>query len=50
MRRLKDGSLRINRTQVWEDEQYDGKYVVLTSEEVLPKEEAALIYRQPNYD
>ena len=46
LRRLKDGSLRINKAKVQEDEKYDGKYVLLTSEKALPKEEIALIYKQ----
>jgi transposase len=46
LRRLKDGSLRIDRAQVREDEKYDGKYVILTSEKELSKDEIALIYKQ----
>ncbi len=46
LRRLKDGSLRINRAKAQEDEKYDGKYVLLTSEKALPKEEIALTYKQ----
>jgi hypothetical protein len=46
LRRLKDGSLRIDRARVREDEKYDGKRVLLTSEEALPKDEVAMLCKQ----
>lgn len=46
LRRLKDGSLRIDRAQIREDEKCDGKYVIVTSEKGLPKDEIAVIYKQ----
>ncbi len=46
LRRLKDGTLRIDRSQITEDEKYDGKYILLTSEKELSKEEIATTYRR----
>lgn len=46
LRRLKDGSLRIDRTRAREDEKYDGKYVLLTSEKDLSKQEISTTYRR----
>lgn len=46
LRRLQDGSLRLDRGRVSEDERYDGKYVLRTSHPKLAKEEVAAAYRQ----
>ncbi len=49
LRRRKDGSLRIDRAQVREDEKYDGKHVILTSEKELSKDEVAFIFTALHY-
>jgi len=45
LRRLKDGTLRIDKSQVREDERYDGKYILLTNDPDLDKEEIATTYK-----
>lgn len=46
LRRLKDGTLRVDRSKVRDDEKYDGKYILLTSEKELSAEEIATTYKQ----
>lgn len=46
LRSLKDGTLRIDYAKVRDDEKYDGKYILLTSEKELTKEEIATTYKQ----
>lgn len=46
LRRLKDGTLKINRMQIREDKKYDGRYILLTSDEKLPKEEIATTFKR----
>jgi hypothetical protein len=46
LRRLSDGSLRLDRGRIREDERYDGKYVLRTSHPKLTKEDVAAAYKQ----
>ncbi|MCF8001543.1 MAG: IS1634 family transposase [Halanaerobiales bacterium] len=46
LRKLKDGTLKIDRMQIREDEKYDGKYILLTSDEDLEKEEIATTFKR----
>ena len=46
LRKLKGGTLKIDRSQVSEDEKYDGKYILLSSEKSLSKEEIATTYKR----
>lgn len=46
LKELKDGSLKINSEKVREEERFDGKFVLRTSEENLPSEELALAYKE----
>jgi transposase len=42
----KDGTLKLNRAAVKAEERYDGKYLILTSDDTLQTEEVALGYKQ----
>lgn len=46
LRRLKDGSLRLDRARAAEEARYDGKYVLRTSRRDLEASEVALVYHQ----
>ena len=46
LRKLKDGTLKIDRAQIREDEKYDGKYILLTSDDDLSKEEIATTFKR----
>ncbi|MFW6309321.1 MAG: IS1634 family transposase, partial [bacterium] len=46
LRKLKDGTLKIDRAQIREDEKYDGKYILLTSDDELAKEEIATTFKR----
>src|SRR5690554_541648 len=46
LRKLKDGTLKIDRMQIREDEKYDGKYILLSSDEKLSKEEIAITFKR----
>ena len=46
LRKLKDNTLRIDRTRIREDEKYDGKYILRTSEKELDKDEIAITYKR----
>lgn len=46
LRRLQDGRLKIDRSQIREESKYDGKYILLTSEPRLSKEEIATTYKR----
>ena len=48
LRKLKDGTLKIDRMQIREDEKLDGKYILYTStdEEELDKKEIASTYKK----
>lgn len=48
LRRLKDGTLKIDRMRLREDENYDGKYILLTSETKMDTEEIATTYKRLN--
>lgn len=47
LRRLKDGTLKINKMQIREDEKLDGKYILYTSTD-LDREEIAATYKRLN--
>lgn len=46
LRKLKDDTLKIDRSQIREDEKYDGKYILLTSEKELSKETIVKNYKR----
>jgi len=46
IRQLKDGRLKLNKMQIREDTKYDGKYLMLTSDDMMPAEDVALGYKQ----
>lgn len=46
IRQLKDGTLRLNKMAIREEEKYDGKYLLITSDDTLTPEEVALGYKQ----
>lgn len=46
LRKLTDGTLKMDRSQIREDTRYDGKYILLTSEQTLSKEEIATTYKR----
>ena len=46
LRKLKDGTLKIDRAQIREDAKYDGKYILLTSDDELSKEEIATTFKR----
>ena len=46
IRQLKDGSLKLNKMKIREDEKYDGKYLIKTSDDTLSVEDVALGYKQ----
>jgi transposase len=46
LRKLKKGTFKIDRMQLREDEKYDGKYILLSSDEKLSKEEIAITFKR----
>ncbi|AZR74480.1 hypothetical protein BBF96_14465 [Anoxybacter fermentans] len=46
IRQLKDGRLKLNRMKVREEEKFDGKYLITTSDNTLSDENVALGYKQ----
>lgn len=46
LRKLKDGTLKIDRMQIREDEKYGGKYILLSSDEKLSKEEISTTFKR----
>lgn len=46
IRQLKDGSLKLNKMKIREDAKYDGKYLILTSDDNLPAEDVVIGYKQ----
>lgn len=46
LKRLNDGTLRIDYSQIREDKKYDGKYILLTNDKKLEKEEIATTYKR----
>lgn len=46
LRKLKDGTFKIDRMQIREDEKYDGKYILLTNNDNLSKEEIATTFKR----
>ncbi|AZR73342.1 hypothetical protein BBF96_08080 [Anoxybacter fermentans] len=46
IRQLKGGRLKLNRMKVREEEKYDGKYLITTSDDTLSAEDVALGYKQ----
>lgn len=46
IRQLKDGRLKLNKMKIKEDAKYDGKYLILTSDDMLPAEDVAIVYKQ----
>ncbi len=45
LRRLQDGTLRLDKSRIREDERYDGKYILLTNDRQMEKEEIATTYK-----
>lgn len=41
IRQLKDGRLKLNKMQIREDAKYDGKYLMLTSDDMISVEDVA---------
>lgn len=46
LRKLKDGTLKIDKMQIREDEKYDGKYILLTNNEELKVDEIAVTFKR----
>lgn len=46
IRQLKDGRLKLDKMQIREDARYDGKYLMLTSDDMMEAEDVALGYKQ----
>jgi len=46
LKKLKDGTLKIDYAQIREDEKYDGKYILCTSDKNLSPEEIAITYKR----
>ena len=46
IRQLKDGRLKLDKMQIREDAKYDGKYLILTSDDMMAAEDVALGYKQ----
>ena len=46
LRQLKDGSLKLDKGQISQEEKYDGKYLLKTSDDTLSAEDIALGYKQ----
>lgn len=46
LRRLKDGTLKIDKMQIKKDEKYDGKYILLTNNEELEINEIAVTFKR----
>jgi len=46
LRQLKDGSIKIDRGKIREEEHLDGKYIISTSDDTLTPEDIALGYKQ----
>lgn len=46
IRQLKDGRLKLNKMKIREDAKYDGKYLILTSDDMLAAEDVAIGYKQ----
>ncbi len=46
LRQLKDGRLKLDKGKIREEEKYDGKYLIKTSDDTLSAEDVALGYKQ----
>lgn len=46
IRQLKDGRLKLDKTKIRQEEKYDGKYLLKTSDDTLSAEDVALGYKQ----
>lgn len=46
IRQLKDGRLKLNKMKIREDEKYDGKYIMKTSDDMMEAKNVALGYKQ----
>ena len=46
LRQLKDGTLKLNRQAIRDEEKYDGKYLLRTSDDTLTPVDIALGYKQ----
>jgi transposase len=46
LRQLKDGSIKIDKGKIREEEHLDGKYIISTSDDTLSPEDVALGYKQ----
>ncbi|MBA1336970.1 MAG: Transposase [Firmicutes bacterium] len=46
LRQLKDGTLKLNKEAIRDEERYDGEYLIRTSDDTLSPEDVALGYKQ----
>lgn len=46
IKQLQDGRLKIDKSKINEDEKFDGKYLMITSDDTLSAEDVALGYKQ----